>query len=82
MEKPNKKESRLKFYVVTELDGREIKKGKFKRFRISKYWQMNLKHLQGKPTINFILAKNFLELKNKIIKADKNSVVIFDEGER
>jgi len=78
----NKKESRLKFYVITELDGREIKKGKFKRFRISKYWQMNLKHLQGKPTMNFILAKNLLELKDKIIKADKNFVVIFDEGER
>ena len=78
----NKKPSKLKHYVITELDGREIKKGKFKRFRISKYWQMNLKYLQGKPTMDFILAKNLLELKDKIIKADKNSVVIFDEGER
>jgi hypothetical protein len=30
--------------------------------------------------MDFILAKNLLDLKDKIIKADKNSVVIFDEG--
>ena len=76
----DKKESRMKHWVVTELDGKEIKGGKFKRFRISKYWQVNLKHLQRKPTMDFILAKNLLELKDKIVKADKNSVVVFDEG--
>lgn len=73
---PKRKEEKMKHFVVTELDGKEIKKGEFKRYEISKYWQVNLKNLRRKPSMDFILAKNLCNLREKIIRADKDSIII------
>lgn len=35
--------ARIKHYVITEVDGRQISEGKFKKFRISKYNWMRLR---------------------------------------
>ena len=70
---------RIKHFVISELDGKEIKKGRLKRYQISKYWQMQIKEMSGKPSMNFLIAKNIFELRDNIIRANKDSIVIFDE---
>lgn len=41
--------------------------------------KMNLKYLRGKLSMDYILAKNLLDLRDKIIRADKYAIIVFDE---
>jgi len=45
----------MKHYIITEIDGKEIKTGKLKRVRISKYFWMKLKSLGEKRLLKMLM---------------------------